>query len=43
LEIEVARIKLAAEPVEHFLVFFVLGILDGLPKGIKREVPFHLS
>jgi len=27
LEIEVARIKPAAEPVEHLPVFFVLGIL----------------
>jgi hypothetical protein len=30
LEIEVARIKLAAEPVEHLPVFFVLGIFENL-------------
>ena len=34
LEIEVARIKLAAEPVDHFLVFFVLGILDSLQEFV---------
>src|ERR1700692_556436 len=28
------RIKLAAEPVERFLVFFVVGILDGLQEVV---------
>jgi hypothetical protein len=34
LEIEVARIKLAAEPVERLLVFFVLGIFDSLQEFV---------
>jgi hypothetical protein len=34
LEIEVAWIKLVAEPVEHLLVFFVLGIGDNLQQSV---------
>ena len=34
MKIEVARIKRAAEPVEHLLVFFVLRIFDSLQKFV---------
>ena len=34
LKIEVARIKLTAEPVEHRPVFFVLGIFDSLQEFV---------
>jgi hypothetical protein len=34
LKIEVARIKLAAEPVGHLPVFFVLGIFDSLQEFV---------
>jgi hypothetical protein len=34
LKIEVARIKLAAEPVEHLPVFLVLGIFDNLQEFV---------
>jgi hypothetical protein len=30
----VARIKVAVEPVEHLLVFFVLGIFDSLQEFV---------
>jgi hypothetical protein len=39
LEIEAARIKLAAEPVEHLLVFFVLGIVDSLQEFVVAPDP----
>jgi hypothetical protein len=39
LEIEAARIKLAAEPVEHLLVFFLLGIVDSLQEFVVAPDP----
>jgi hypothetical protein len=39
LEIEVARIKLVAEPVEHLLMFFVLGIVDSLQEFVVAPDP----
>ena len=34
MQIEVTRIKLPTEPVEHFLMFFVLGTLESLQEFV---------